>query len=202
MRKASFVFFPDSKTSIATLVADLVNALIKRFDLTSATAPTIINVLSFCLETGHKVHFQNILNPLVDDKQLTPNRVQSFLVPFIGDLSNFLSQKGISQSFPPFAFFFKTSMIAWIKKVLGTKPTDTPADLVTTLAALKACCPSCKSVAKAMETGSSRAQQIRLDRIGAPQAKHLDAKMRSCCRSSVGTWSIIQTTPRGFMVRP
>lgn len=198
-RESSFIFPSDSTTSISTLVEDLVSSLIRRFDFNSWSTWTIINVFEFCFEMDHRGHCADILNKLLEEKMFTPNHISTHLIPLARDLPTFLSKQNVPPSCQPYAAFFKTSAFAWVKKVLGPKP-EVPAQLPQTLSHLRRCCQTCQSLANSLESGSANTRVINLDRVGAQQAKHLDTAMATCCRNSIATWNVINTTPRGFTV--
>lgn len=198
-RRASLTFPTPSTTTVATLVNDLVMSILRRFNLATCSPATIISLIGFCFEVGHQAQCEGILGRLLEERSLTTDHVKSCLLPLTGDLSAMLIKRGISLSAPPYATFFKTTLFAWVNRILGPKPTDAPPQLATTLTQLRACCSSCRTVAANLDHGNVKT--FRLDRVGAPGAKHLDAQMRSCCKSSVATWSIVSSTPRGFTVR-
>lgn len=197
-RVASFVWPAESKTSIPSLVGDLLNAMLRRVNPIALSSSEVISYLTFLHEIGQQGQCAGILNRLVEEKALTPSHITARLVPLIGDLTAFLSQKSINQSSQPYASFFKAATFAWCRKVLGAKPPDVSTQVANVVRSLNGCCQSCKPVATFLQSSNKR--DLRLDRVGAPLAKHMDTKMRSCCSPNFATWTIIMSNPRGFQV--
>lgn len=197
-REPTLAFPAQSNTSVPTLVGDIVNAMLSRVHPATLSSPEVINYLAFLHEIGQQPHCAGILSRLVEEKALTTNHITTHLVPLIPELVTFLNGNSINLSSQPYSTLFKGAVLAWCRKVLGPKPPDVSPQINMVARTLSSCCHSCKPIGTFLH--SSKQRDLRLDRVGAPNAKHMDTKMRSCCSPNIATWTIVMTSPRGFQV--
>ncbi|KAG8899783.1 hypothetical protein FRC01_010367 [Tulasnella sp. 417] len=88
-------------------------------------------------------------------------------------------------------------MLTWISQVLGAMK---PADAAQQLAAVRSfrCpCNNCTAVIRWLTTSNERSAT--LNRIGAPNVRHLEANLRQYARN-VATSTVIRTSPQGIQI--
>lgn len=158
-----------------------------------------LELLRLCIDNGCKPLCTIVFKRLLDPSLHSQDYIENVLIPFIPELCQYLTTNGIKSSDPPFNSAFKSIVMLWANKVLGTKPSEV-AD--TVLARMRNHTCKCAQCEEAFEflTESGIGKTHRMYRMGAPKRKHLERELTQYVPRTVATWDIIRSSPQGLTV--
>ena len=188
------VTFPEGYAGPTLQTASAV--LAKKYASVTAinTTAAVMSAMQYCLQIQAMEACTILIRRVVDAKSLTTQYISTVLVPFIPELRRLALQYKMLDGFAP---LFQSIMLAWIEKVLGPKPKDDTLVLLSRLGSWACKCTHCSSVRHFL--GSSPNRELRLDRIGAPSRKHVEAFIHLYAKSAC-TYQTISRSPQGLQV--
>jgi len=156
-------------------------------------------ILEICYNTGNQVLVPSALQRMLDPASVASDAyLENTLIPFVPTLKQFMVIRKIPPTTQPFATIFKFILTKWLTRVLGPRPPD--ANVPLKIMQNAACrCRECSLVARFFVT--EKQEVLSLERIGAPQRKHVEKELQKYAGSGVCQWSTISTSPQGLRVR-
>ncbi|KAG9036120.1 hypothetical protein FS837_001739 [Tulasnella sp. UAMH 9824] len=188
---------PSAEPSLRPVITHMIRGMITSLPLTAfQTRSQIVQLLDFCADNKNIDCCGELISKVTQAASTsTAQHISSELIPLLTELTGWLSRRGKPHTWHTFPLLFKTIIVTWIRRVLGT---NKPADAAQQLASLRSCRCPCNFCARAigwLKTSSQRS--FRIDRIGAPNVRHLEGNLRLCAGNIV-TSSVVRTTPQGI----
>ncbi|KDQ16692.1 hypothetical protein BOTBODRAFT_30614 [Botryobasidium botryosum FD-172 SS1] len=188
----------DEFSSTPALITGLIQTMISQFSPASSAA-TVMELLEFCCENDNVACCGDLLSRLLDNSSLTPDRINSQLIPLLASLDAFLVRRQISVTDQPFATFFRKFMFAWVQVILGHKPSNSSNQFASVTRLGSRCsCPHCSSIVRFISSSTQPSHS--LPRIGAPNVRHVMQQLESAGVRAVATWDVIRTSPQGLQI--
>jgi hypothetical protein len=193
-RESKLDFLAGFKSSVTTIITELVEDLILRADYDSNPS-TIIRLFEFCFETSNspvavKLCARIILSPASQD-------TAEALLPLLPEVRLLLAKWNIGLTTEPFDMLFKRVMELYVETLLVPKPQDASA-LLRTIRNNKCSCVECRKVVAFLTESTD--QVLDLQWIGAPKRKHVEANLTQHGGLQGAKWKTISTSPQGLLV--
>ncbi|KAG8940300.1 hypothetical protein FRC04_005433 [Tulasnella sp. 424] len=190
---------PSAEAPLRPVITQMIRQMIRSLPSTAYQGQSqIIELLDFCADNNNIDCCGELIGRVVQDASTsTAQRLSSEFIPLLNQLTSWLSRRRKQHTWDTFPLLFKTTILAWINRVLGTTK---PADVAQQLAATRNCrcpCSYCTTAIRWLTT--SNQPRTRIERIGAVNVKHLEAKLWQYA-SNVVTSSVIRTSPQGIEI--
>lgn len=148
-----------------------------------ASSRAILDALSVCLRVRALEACTTILKRTVDIKLLTENYINTVLIPLIPGLRHLAPQYTMLDDFAP---TIQTIMLAWIEKILGSKPQEDGSAKLLSLSSWTCNCKDCSDTRTFLTARPDERTVVLFMDIS--RRKHLeDHLLRYAC--SVCSWS-------------
>lgn len=156
-----------------------------------------LELLRLCLTTGNRASTSLVFRRLLDPSFHKPEYIENVLVPFLPELRQFLINNRVSLAEEPFSAVFKSIIMLWASKVLGSKPNQATDTLIAKMRGHPCKCLYCTQAFNFLTTSVDKT--CRLERIGAPKRKHLEQELSRHAHGAA-TWVMIPGSPQGLTV--
>ncbi|KAJ6539248.1 hypothetical protein B0H19DRAFT_350200 [Mycena capillaripes] len=184
--------------SISGICTEALKNLVQRTHYSSLSL--VVGHVQLCLSTDN-IPILAQLFPRLLSPSVTNNRyILEILFPIVPKIQVELASRNISPASPPFGAALKQIFKLYASKVLGPK-TSSHSSLVSGVKKWSCTtrCRECEALVNFFLQSQDR--QIRLQRIGAPQRKHVEKNLAQFCGYRIANWSTIQSSPQGLQVR-
>ena len=194
-QRGQLVFPPEySGRTLHSVISSFAHAYLQFVDL--ETSDSIVDALEWLTHLELPEISNQLLDRLIDQKNLTPHRLSNVLLPVLPRLKEWSVQHGRLDALRT---TFQTIVSGWLHQVLGKEP-KTSASFQAKLAGLSSWTCACGMCLRARTFIAESTENIlRLDRIGATARKHVEQEVRGYAHSLV-TCETMGTTPQGVQV--
>ncbi|KAG9028082.1 hypothetical protein FS837_003996 [Tulasnella sp. UAMH 9824] len=190
---------PSAEPSLRPVITQLIREMIATLPPTAFQNQLhIIELLNFCADNNNIDCCGELISKITQAASTsTAQHILSELIPLLTQLSDWLSRRGKQHTWHPFPLLFKTIILTWIQKVLGTiKPADVSQQLAS-VRSFRCPCNYCARAINWLTTSNQRSTSI--DRIGAPNVRHLEGNLRLYAGNIVMS-RVVRTSPQGIEI--